>query len=375
MMKKRIKLGSALILTAALAFSAFVLPKVYAANPVDTGAACSITVDVTDSAYKHLNGKWTEAEKQADAVLDKQTYPVTINLYKVADITMEGKYKAIAAMENATAEGSSKTFGKMLEDLGEDLTANDWESITALAKAQVDAGNIPLTASETVTGTNVTIDETETGAHLGTGLYLIDVPALKTSYYEYSFAPGMVSLPNNYFYTTNDDTWVYTDVEVTLKPARTELYGDLVIEKTVEVFDATYPSATFVFQVEATKEDPDAAAGTEAAKVFSDVFAMEFTGPGTRSLTVGKIPAGAVVTVTEVYTGASYTVDQAEETTVIIADDHLDAEKSNQACVSFTNTHDGRTGGGNGIVNRFSYDDGQWTYEAASDSIPKSDNQ
>ena len=51
-MMRRIKKGSAILLAAALVFSALALPKAYAAGPIETEKAdCKITVNVANSKY------------------------------------------------------------------------------------------------------------------------------------------------------------------------------------------------------------------------------------------------------------------------------------------------------------------------------------
>ena len=84
---------------------------------------------------------------------------------------------------------------------------------------------------------------------LATGLYLVLADKAQTTNYEYTFTPYLISLPNNYYYQTGDDEWVYELSEVVLKPEQTPRYGSLVIDKTVRDFNATSGAqATFVFQ-------------------------------------------------------------------------------------------------------------------------------
>ena len=350
MIKKKIRQGSAILLAAVLGLSAFAITETYAALGVDINAKCSLQIDVPDTGFSEL----TELD-------------IPVNLYKVADIAVTGKYTVTEAFaEDVVLNVSSET------------KADEWKTYAAAAKKVVDdsakAGTpVAKAAAATINNGTVTIGATEE-EKLPVGLYLVDAQETLSATYRYSFQPYLISLPNNYYYNTipGDDTWVYDltgTKAVSLKPEKADLYGDLVIEKTVDVFNGTYENATFVFQVEAAKADPDAPEGTVSEKVFSDVFAINFTAPGTKSLTVGKIPAGAEVIVTEVYTGASYTVDAATEETVIVADEYLAQDKSNQAKVDFTNTHDGRPNGGNGIVNSFSYDNGAWTNQAYPDSL------
>ena len=53
---------------------------------------------------------------------------------------------------------------------------------------------------------------------LATGLYLVLADKAQTTNYEYTFTPYLISLPNNYYYQTGDDEWVYELSEVVLKP-------------------------------------------------------------------------------------------------------------------------------------------------------------
>ena len=81
---------------------------------------------------------------------------------------------------------------------------------------------------------------------LSTGMYLVVAESVQSPEYTYDFTPYLISLPNNYYSETEDDTWVY-DVTTGLKPAQTERYGDLVIEKTLTAYNATLGGADFIF--------------------------------------------------------------------------------------------------------------------------------
>ena len=87
---------------------------------------------------------------------------------------------------------------------------------------------------------------------------------------------------------------------------------------------------------------------------------MEFNGAGNDSLTISDLPAGAIVTVTEEYSGASYKlVSDNNQQTAIIAQE----EEGNPVSVSFTNEYDGGQNGGSGIVNRFYMENGSVDWE------------
>lgn len=80
------------------------------------------------------------------------------------------------------------------------------------------------------------------------------------------------------------------------------------------------------------------------------MVALNFDAPGQKSLTVTGIPAGAQVTVTEIYTGAGYqAVGAASQTR------QTEADRAVQ--VSFENEYDGSLrGGGPAVVNHFTYE-------------------
>lgn len=145
-----------------------------------------------------------------------------------------------------------------------------------------------------------------------------------------------------------------------LKPEQEVRYGSVQINKTLDTYNATLGGASFIFSVEAVKD---------GETVYSDVVSLVFDGPGTKSVEVGNIPAGAQVTVTEVYSGSSYQIVGNNVATAVIS-----AETSAQ--VSFANTYDGSNNGGSSIVNHFTYTapegtdsgEGTWNWTQQTDS-------
>ncbi len=318
-MMKKVKKGSALVIALALMLSAMLIPKVYAANEINTKAQCSLRFDLSDSTYDEL-----------------KTLPITVDLYKVADVDTVGNYKA--------AEGFT------LGTINDTTTAEAWQTMAADAMAVVEEKNLQPTVSSTVAK--------GFSRNIPVGLYLVVANNTHSASYEYSFTPYLVSLPNNYFYTSGNDGWVY-DVTTSLKPERNDLYGNLVIEKDLLSYNATVGGATFVFQVEAVKDYKTKADGQPEYKtVYSDVVSITFDAAGKKQVVVEGIPAGAEVTVTEVYSGGSYTaVDKATEfTTTIIS------EEEGTATVTFQNDYDGRLNGGSGVINHFEEGENGWTW-------------
>ena len=81
---------------------------------------------------------------------------------------------------------------------------------------------------------------------------------------------------------------------------------------------------------------------------------IRFNGAGTQSVVVDRIPVGAQVTVTEVYSGASYTPEgEVVQKATIVAQQLVDAGQAVAATVSFNNKYDDRLIPGTGVVNLF----------------------
>ena len=329
MMRKRVKEGSAIFLALAVAFSVFALPGVWAAN--------AIQVDRTDCSVEFSVGSdYTELQKS----------DVTIDLYKVASVDKSGEYTVVKDFKGLDVSGLS------IEDKAG--SAAEWAKRAETAAQMAKAGSI--TPKKVVTKNGMV-----TASKLETGLYLICPEQVVTDNYTYTFAPSMVSLPNNYYGNGGSDTWVYNltgENGITLKPEQHERFGDLVINKTLTALNATSgDKATFVFQIDITKAD-----GTTESKVE----ALTFDAAGKQSAKITGLPAGAQVKVTEVYSGASYELTSTNGVqTTITANDEYSAADAPTAEVSFINETDGRTNGGYGVVNHFELDEnGQYQYIA-----------
>ena len=197
-------------------------------------------------------------------------------------------------------------------------------------------------------------------ADLATGLYLVDTPEVVTTNYTYTFTPYLVSLPTNNYYSNGNDDWIYalTDTNaIGLKPEEHARYGDLVINKTLENHNATTgKKATFVFQI---KIKP-----LKSNKTETRIESLDFEAAGESSVTITKIPAGAEVTVKEVYSGASYKLTSADDQrATIVATDRGATNTNTPASVSFTNDINNNMNGGYGVKNNFKLDEnGQYQY-------------
>lgn len=258
---------------------------------------------------------------------------IPVKLYKVADVNVSGKY--VEPKESEAARAIYKALESSLKEVSSSTTAEAWLAMAETAKETVESEELTHLREVEISDGSGTIDG------LSTGLYLVLAEDVTTEQYIYSFTPYLVSLPgNDYEPGGTDDAWNY-DVTVGLKPGRENRYGDLVIQKSLTTFNQSLGEAVFIFQIEAEKD----------GIVYSDVQSIVFDGTGEQSITIeGKIPVGAVVTVTEVYSGASYkgTSASPQPATIVATDD-----EDTPASVTFTNEYDDRLNGGTGVVNHF----------------------
>ena len=330
MMNKRLKQGSTFLLAVALTFPLLTLPGAKAANAIDTDAECSIQFDIGGNSSELLSAS------------------IPVKLYKVASDDESGNYTGIGAFSKLDLSSVSA------DNL--DAAAATWAERAAEAKKLLKDDTEPTTTTLT--------QGRGTATGLDTGLYLVDTPKVITPNYTYTFTPYLVSLPTNNYYSGNgaSDDWIYDltkehNSAVGLKPEQHVRYGNLVINKELVDHNATFGNnATFVFQIDITTLDN---------KKETRIEELTFDAAGSHSVTIEKIPAGSHVTVTEVYSGASYELASAKsQETDIIANPEKETEvEFKPAEVSFINKHDGRTNGGYGVKNNFKLDEnGQYQY-------------
>lgn len=330
MMNKRLKQGSTFLLAVALTFPLLTLPGAKAASAINTGQKCSIEFDISGNSSELLSAS------------------IPVKLYKVASVDESGNYTGIGAFSKLDLSSVSA------DNL--DAAAATWAERAAEAKKLLKDDTEPTTTTLTQ-GRGIA-----TG--LDTGLYLVDTPKVITPNYTYTFTPYLVSLPTNNYYSGNgaSDDWIYDltkehNSAVGLKPEQHVRYGNLVINKELVDHNATFGNnATFVFQIDITTLDN---------KKETRIEELTFDAAGSHSVTIEKIPAGSHVTVTEVYSGASYELASAKsQETDIIANPEKETEvEFKPAEVSFINKHDGRTNGGYGVKNNFKLDEnGQYQY-------------
>ena len=328
MMNKRLKQGTTFLLALALAFPLLTLPGARAANAIETNRKCSVAFNVSGE----------DNELTADGT------DIIVNLYKVADVDVSGNY-------TATKDFTGLNVSSVSAD-DKDAAASEWADRAIEAQKMLKESVEPTATVTLAAGTGSLAD-------LATGLYLVDTPEVVTTNYTYTFTPYLVSLPTNNYYSNGNDDWIYDltkeyNSAVGLKPEEHARYGDLKINKTLAHHNATTgKKATFVFKIEITPLK---------GKTETRIESLDFEAAGDSSVTITKIPAGATVKVTEVYSGASYKLisENDQETTIVATD--KDA-KGDPASVSFTNDVDDNMDGGYGVRNNFKLDEnGQYQY-------------
>lgn len=326
-MKNAIKKGSMLILVFALLFSPLAMSALYAANGIETDRTDASIVFSVGTEYTELDG-----------------LEIPVKLYRVAKVNEVGIYTAEEAFKHLK-----------LSDVSAKTTAEEWQEKAAEAVETVEEKQIPANQEVILNNSENPENKVE---NLPVGLYLVQTETVESLWYEYSFSPFLLSVPNNYYDPQNaasSDDWIY-QVKTELKPEQKDRYGDLVIQKDLLSYNETFGAAFFVFQIEAVKEGKN---------VYSDVVSLNFNEPGRKELLVSHIPAGAEVTVTEIYSGASYTTVSGKTQSAVIIAKELEG---NPVSVSFENEYDKRLNGGNGIVNHFKFENKKWGYEQQTDS-------
>lgn len=202
--------------------------------------------------------------------------------------------------------------------------------------------------------------EAEAFSGMDLGLYLVVVDPAQSPGYAYTFTPMLVSLPwsESQYEDTADHTWQYTR-EAFLKPAREPRYGSIRIAKELTDYNVSQGDVTFVFDVVAREsEDPD------SKIVYSNVVSLTFSAAGIKEAVLEHIPAGAVVTVTEVYSGANCELTDSPAGSRVVT---TDGEEGSPITFSFENRYDEEAKSGYGVENRFRYDTERNTYQWTTD--------
>ena len=354
----------------------------YAAGEWNANQPCSLTVNAS-SADKEF------AE-------DLKTAEVVVDLYKVADVVKDGDNDNF--IYNFREEYSSLLEASFVvegtdgsKSLRKDLTSDEWRQMAqkaaqiALDSSDGSLGRPGEQKKEPVVagagaGTPITKEASEgdQGNNLYAGLYLMVARGEDVEEYivpisregrnagigtvawsenkVYTFEPELVALPG---VLTGGDlsqgaeggyAWNY-NVTVNLKPSQSERFGYLDIVKSLRNYDSSQ-SAVFVFQVDAVQN---------GRSVYSDVWTIELNGTGPRRLPAPvKLPAGAQVTVREIYATPCYTlVEKPVNPTASVGAEHT---ADSPLTFTFVSDYNPKPVGGKIITNQFTYDgtESQW---------------
>ncbi len=318
---RRMRKGYALALAFLLTLPCLIRIQTEAATAIDTSVKCSLTVSVGSSDYEE----------------DFNEMSIPVSLYKVADVDSAGRYTSVDLFSQVDLTGISST-----------TTAEEWQNLAEEA-------NQCLSGAEAVGKT--VVEKPESGAgeaqgvfkDLAVGMYLVVPEASYNADYtvKYEFTPYLTALPSSEYAMTGagSDDWDYNPV-IGLKAGGDPQYGKLNITKVLSNYNETLGRTSFVFQIEGKDET--------GAVVYSEVVSTTHEGAGSETVTLDKIPAGLDVTVTEVYSGASYTIVGSDSDSAFIwSDPAVEAGAGEEASVTFTNRYDGGNRGGYGVTNHF----------------------
>lgn len=318
----------------------------------------AVSVAASAAAPEHVTLTVRASENFPDeaAEADFQSAGIVLDLYLVAtwnDTPGESLFVPVSPFDTL--------------EIGREIDGDGWNALALEAAAIVRNGATPV-----ITGAQIgeKLEADDAGNELVRGLYLAlargeadedywtetgeegekEIATLATGDVNvYIFSPLLASLPtkadgngDGVITTAQDDgAWV-ADVELLLKYSMEARFTELIIEKTVEDFEGE--EAAFVFDVVAT---------LRGQVVYTNTATIRMGMSGTQTATLDRIPAGAQVTVTEVYDGGRYTISGPD--TVII--EAMSATEEN--IVSFQNVFNGSGIGGHGIENHFVYTEGE----------------
>lgn len=312
------------------------------ASEIVSGKTCTLTLCIDESG--------SYAKDLAEVNLNAK-------LYKVADVNGDGTYTALTAYEGLgletafTAEAEEATF----------YWSSFWNGVAKDA-ADIVTGETAENETENTTAISpdysFTLKNTGAQESIAQGMYLVMVDDVSANGSDYTFSPILVCLPTNpYLMNVSedvaDDAYWY-EVTATLKPELDLEYGSLEIVKTLTSYNTSLKDVTFVFLIEATDESGNV--------IYSNVASTTHSAAGTKSAIVEEVPIGVDITVTEVYSGASYTVSgESTKTTKVSAEE--------MAQVEFTNTYDDKLIPGYGVVNHFEKSEEEgWTWTQLTDN-------
>lgn len=319
--------------------------QTYAAGAIDLSRPCSLTLYTRSFPESGEDGEYA----------DLYSIPqISGTLYRVADVSFTGAYRSRAPFEALNIPALTAPDREAWAALWED-TADKAAAIVEENPGFIPDAAVTLTPLEDGSGILGTARE------LRPGMYLVILEDAQSPVFTYRFRPFLVAVPGNLYWESQDesmDAWIY-DVSAALKPEWERRTGKLIIRKTVKRYADMDGSADFVFLVESRDED--------GKILYSNVVAIRHQDAGTQEAVLTDVPAGLTVTVTEVYSGASYTLvsEPSQSVTVTTQDTGEDP-----ATVAFVNTWNGKLTQDTAAVNRFTYtqDEQAWVWQTRADN-------
>lgn len=379
MRKRWIYLSAALMLLVGACVGKPMVSGAAPADPVDVTKQCSLTVSPVDASDPEKKEYLTDMEKTH----------ITLELYKVAGAEEVSGYDTYQFVPESAYEGLGISEYSRLQE----LTVSDWKALAQDAARIALAENSAQQPAVSKTVEGIADATTLSGENVQAGLYLLvarDTNMTREQYvktvkvetadgetvqeqeklvtvanseqYEYLFEPQLVALPtkqadaDGVISTANPGPWLYEE-RVYLKSGREPRYAPLDIIKTLntyETVEGTIEPVTFVFRVVATLGEEE---------VYNEVTSLTFTGPGTGTARLERIPATARVTVTEIYNGLSYMQSVPSDNGPVVLDS-ISADPNAVNAVEFDNIYNNNRTHGHGIKNEFVYnaESGGWEW-------------
>lgn len=398
---KRTLIAAALTASMILALPVWNVGRAEAAPDV-SAKSCSLTV-------QHSNEARENAEK----------LNITVDLYRVAHIDtsftgydgykleLEGAYEALGtdfsnaqkSMGGNDVSGNNAGANAAYRDLAQKAAEIALGQNGSAAQGKVDSLQMEITndggvKSATFGSPDAGIDagmylvvahgtELQTPndyvAYVGEGASRKLVTIADNKQYVYRYFPELIALPmrandeggvpENSFNTADRTDWLQ-DVTVFLKNEEVQRYASLEIVKKLD--KAPLSDDSCVFEITAELE------GETVYHSFKSVDFKKSETEKTILVTGHLIPVGAKITVTEVFSGASYTIDSADNKTQTIPNALPDAivPETNKPIINnrleFNNERQFSGAGSSSITNNFKFsteNDWEWTTDRPNDEI------
>ena len=199
-MTKRIRRGGALAVSLMFLMLA-ALPKVACgADVIDLSADCSIEFHLENLVAV----KGEAGDTEFSDLRDGSGVTVSVNLYKVADVTAGGRYEVTEAYRTEDEE-KAEILQSELDKVSMHTTQADWETMAGYAEtlAGVDLENevFPQTDLQVQTDENG-IGRIDQDDGLSSGLYFAAAEPAESAEYKYYFQSYLIALPDNQYYKT-----------------------------------------------------------------------------------------------------------------------------------------------------------------------------